>query len=281
MNGVSPEEFKLWANYIKSICGINLDSTKNYLIENRLSSLAQETGSKTWSELYAKVKVDVGGVLRRKIINAITTGETSFFRDTSPFELLAYKVLPELIDNRKKQYGVNSVIPLRIWSAASSTGQEVYSIAITIKELLGDLKNYDIRILGTDISDKVIAQASYGKYSKLEIERGMPVARLERYFTRDGDGWKISDPIRAMVTFKSINLLEYFSFPYKFDIVFCRNVAIYFADEDRKKLFERIGSVLAPDGSLVIGSTESITTLCPQYEPKRHMRSVYYQLKRN
>lgn len=280
MTPLTPSELQLWSSYIKTICGNHLESTKAYLIENRLDPLAQETGCKSWIELYTKAKADITGSLRRKIISAITTNETSFFRDTSPFELLQHKILPDLIDARRKTTPPGRDIPIRIWSAASSTGQELYSTAITIRELLGNLKGYDVRLLGTDISDKVIAQASYAKYNKFEIDRGLPQVKLVRYFEPDGNMWKVRDEIRAMATFKTINLLEPFSFPYKFDIIFCRNVAIYFTEDDRKKMFTRLGECLATDGYLLIGSTESLTGLCPQYKAFRYIRSVYYQLEK-
>lgn len=277
MNPVSTQDMQIWSSYIKSICGNHLENNKSYLIENRLLPLAQETKSISWFDLYNKVKSDLTGTLKRKVISAITTNETSFFRDASPFELLQFKVLPDLFDARKKKYP-NSDIPVRIWSAASSTGQELYSTAIIINELLGNRKGYDIRLLGTDISDKALAQASYAKYSKFEIERGMPQARLQKYFVKEGDLWKVRDEIRAMATFKALNLLEPFCFPYKFDIIFCRNVAIYFTEDDKKKLYKHLADALATDGYLIIGSTESLSGVSSQFESFRYIRSVYYKL---
>lgn len=278
MTPVLTQDLQIWSNYIKSICGNHIDSSKAYLIENRLFPLFQETKSVSWVDLYSKVKADITGTLRRKVINAITTNETSFFRDSSPFELLQHKILPDLFDTRQKKHQ-NNEIPLRIWSAACSTGQELYSTAIIISELLEGKRQFDVRLLGTDISDKVIAKASYAKYNKLEIERGMPQARLDKYFIKDSDLWKVRDEIRAMSTFKVLNLLEPFYFPNKFDIIFCRNVAIYFTEEDKKKLYNRLADMLARDGYLIIGSTESIGDLCPKLKSFRYIRSVYYQLE--
>ena len=224
------------------------------------------------------MKADATQTLRRKVVDAITTGETSFFRDASPFDLLQHKVLPELIDRRRKTFGTGRV-PIRIWSAACSSGQELYSTAVVLKELLGSFAGYDIRLLGTDISDKAVAAASRGYFNKLEIERGMPPDKLARHFTPENGSWKIRDELRALATFRTMNLLEPMAFPVKHDIVFCRNVAIYFTEQDRARLFTAIGGVLAPDGCLIIGSTESLTGLCPQFEAKRYLRSVFYQLK--
>ena len=153
----------------------------------------------------------------------------------------------------------------------------MYSTAIVLKELLGDLTRYDIRILGTDISNKNVAQASYGEFSRLELERGLPPEMLNRHFTASGDRWKIRDEIRALASFRTINLLEPFSFPAPFDIIFCRNVAIYFTETDKSKLFRNLTKCMAKDGCLIVGSTESISGLCPELESKRYLRAVFYQ----
>jgi len=264
------------AHYIKEICGIHLDDTKGYLLETRLGALAHEAGAHTISELFYKSRTDASGKIRTRIIESITTNETSFFRDSSPFDLLRHKLIPELLDRRQ---GSANRTPIRIWSAACSTGQEAYSTGIVLKELLGDLTRYDIRILGTDISNKVVAHASYGEYSRLDLERGMPQEALARHFVISGDRWKVRDEIRALATFRTMNLLEPFTFPHQFDIIFCRNVAIYFTEVDKTRLFKNLIRYLAQDGSLMIGSTESISGFCPELEPKRHLRTVYYQWK--
>lgn len=278
MNRLEGNEFSLWSSYVYSITRISLDASKGYLIETRLAALLRETGSTSYKDLLDKVNADATATLKRKVISAITTNETSFFRDTAPFDLLRHKILPDLVDARGRQFGKGRPFALRIWSAACSTGQEVYSAAIVCKETLIDMNRFEVRILGTDISDKVIAQASYGKYTKLELDRGLTPDKLSAYFQADGPDFKVRDPIRAMTTFRTINLLEPLCFPTKFDIVFCRNVAIYFSESDRRKLFDGIARVVAPDGYLVIGSTESLTGICPRFEAKRYMRSVFYQL---
>jgi chemotaxis protein methyltransferase CheR len=275
---VTPEEFKAWAQHIYVLCGVSLDAGKGYLIESRLGSLARDAGVASFGEFLKKVKGDASNGLNRKIIGAITTNETSFFRDSAPFELLKNKLIPDLIDRKTKSLGTSKRIPIRIWSAACSKGQEAYSMAIVLKELLGDLDKYDIQILGTDISDPMVAHASYGKYDKIDIERGLPPDKLSRHFIPDKDSWKIRDDLRALATFRNMNLLAPFPFATKFDFVFCRNVAIYFTEPDRKGLFERIARVMEPDGCLVIGSTESLAGQVPQFESKRYLRTVFYQL---
>jgi chemotaxis protein methyltransferase CheR len=281
MASVSTDELAVWSRYIQSICGVQLDSSKGYLIETRLRFLLQESGCANFNDLCNRVKSDVTGGLKRKVIDAITTGETSFFRDNSPFELLQHKIIPELIAKRAKFNANGCRTPIRVWSAACSTGQEVYSTAILLKELLVDLNRYDIRILGTDISDKAIAQASNGQYSKLEMDRGISPDRMSRYFLQEKQSWKISEEIRSLTVFRKINLLEPFTFPQKFDVVLCRNVAIYFCERDKIQLFKSISKAIAPDGYLLIGSTESITGICPEFESKRYLRSVFYQLTGN
>ncbi len=274
---ISREELTVWSRYVHEICGIFLDESKAYLLETRLGTLVRETGAGGFAELYYKAKADLTNGLRRKIIDAITTNETSFFRDTSPFDLLRHKIIPELIDRRRTSG--QRPVPIRIWSAACSTGQEAYSTGIVLKELLGDLSGYDIRILGTDISDQALGKASHGYFTRLELDRGMPADRLVRFFAPSGDRWKIQDEIRALASFRPMNLLQPFSFPTPFDIVFCRNVAIYFTEADKIRLFKNIARCLAKDGCLIIGSTESIGGLCPEFEPKRYLRTVFYQLK--
>jgi len=192
--------------------------------------------------------------------------------------MLQHKIIPDLIDRRKRNAFSGAPLPLRIRSAACSTGQELYSIAIILKEMLGDLNQYNLRLVGTDISNRAVAQASRGLYNKTEIERGLPAAKLERYFSAMDGGWKIKDEIRAMVSFSTINLLDNYPALGKFDIIFCRNVAIYFSDQDKTLLYKRLASVLEPDGYLVIGGTESLTGVSTLFAPQRHMRSVFYQL---
>lgn len=275
---ISTEEIKLINKYIYEISGINLDESKKYLLETRLNAIAEEQGCFSYQDLFKKAKADATKVIERKIIDAISTNETLFFRDTGPFELLQHKIFPELIDARTSK-NPNIKPLLRVWSAASSTGQELYSVAIVLQELLGDLSKYSIKLSGTDISDAAVAQASSGKYNKFEIERGLARDKLAKYFTMSGQTWKVNDQLRAMVNFRKLNLMLPFIGLGKFDIVLCRNVAIYFTLEDRKKLFNKIADVLEPDGYLIIGSTESLTGICPRFIPKRHLRSIFYQLK--
>jgi chemotaxis protein methyltransferase CheR len=276
---VLPEEFKTFSHYVFAISGIYLDESKTYLLETRLGGLLKESGCSSFSELYYKAQSDGTKRIQEKIIDAVTTGETLFFRDSAPFDLLQHKVLPDLIDKRSKRTIGTLPTPIRIWSAACSTGQEIYSVAIVMKELLGDLGRFDVRLLGTDISDAALARASYGAFNNFEIERGLSKDKLVKYFVQDKGSWKIRDEVRAMASFKKLNLMDPFNGVGKFDIIFCRNVAIYFTEAERGRLFKKIEGALETDGYLIIGSTESLTGIAPQFEPQRHVRSVFYQLK--
>jgi chemotaxis protein methyltransferase CheR len=273
---IKPEEIQLLAKYVYEVSGINIEASKAYLIETRLGRILESENCGSYGEFYQKVKMDASKVLEKKVIDAITTNETLFFRDGNPFELLKHKILPEIIDRRS---AAKTLRPIRIWSAACSTGQEVFSIAIVLKELFGSNPSYSFKLMGTDLSDAAIKQASYGSYNKFEIERGLPRDRLQLYFTPDGANWKIKDAIRSMASFQKFNLMHPFSGLGKFDIIFCRNVAIYFTLEDRKKLFSKMADALEPDGYLIIGSTESLTGVCPRFVPKRHLKSIFYQLR--
>lgn len=275
---ITSDEIKILSNYIYNISGIVIDQKKIYFLEARLGGLVEKQGCSSYSELYHQARADINKSLERKIIDAITTNETLFFRDTAPFELLQHKILPDLIDKKSAKSSSLLPISIRIWNAGCSTGQEVYSIAIVLNEFLRDLKRFNIRLLGTDISDAAITQASYGQYNKFEIERGLSWDKLMKYFSTNGSSWKIKDEIRTMAVFEKQNLMLPFTGLAKFDIIFCRNVAIYFSLEDQKKLFSKIADVLKSDGYLIIGSTESLIGVCPRFVRKRYLRSVFYQL---
>ncbi len=272
---VTAEDIKVISRLVDDLCGIVLDETKGYLIKSRLSDVAKQAGCETFSELYYKARYDNSSSLQNKIIDAITTNETLFFRDTSPFEALQHKALPEMLDAISK-----TAFPkrLRIWSAACSTGQEPYSIAMVLQELLGDIYSWDISITATDISDAALAQASRGEYGANEIQRGMGQGHLQKYFTpMDRGGWKVKDELRGLVKFEKLNLHQSFVRLGNFHIIFCRNVAIYFSPEARADLFNRIAAALNPGGYLFVGSSESLSDLGPKFTPQHHCRAVFYQ----
>jgi chemotaxis protein methyltransferase CheR len=275
---ITPPEFDSVAKYIIEISGIALAKGKEYLVETRLNPLVEELGCRSYMEFLQKARTDPSASVEKRIIDAISTNETYFFRDKSPFELLQFKILPDLIDKRTRQRpGVKP--SLRLWSAASSTGQEIYSIAMAMTESNITSRDYTIKLLGTDISDAAVAQASYGVYNKFEIARGLDKRRLDRYFTQANDQYKIRDEIRAMAQFRKMNLFKPFIGIDKFDIILCRNVMIYFTSEDRRKIYAKIAKVLEPDGYLIIGATESLANDSDLFTPQRYLNSVFYQLR--
>ncbi|MFW6415285.1 MAG: CheR family methyltransferase [Thermodesulfobacteriota bacterium] len=278
MAKINRDELKVLSDYIYQLTGIDLDESKDYLVESRLNPLLISYGLQSFSELYYKARSDRTGELEKKIIDAISTNETLFFRDSVPFDQLKYRIIPELLD-RKFRHEPGSRINLDIWSAACSSGQEVYSIAISLLEILDNIDKYEISILGTDISQEALANASYGKYSKLEIERGMPREYLQKYFHKWGDGWRINDRIRSMVKFQKLNLMDSYYGLGSFDIVFCRNVAIYFSQTDKRKLFQKLARSLKPQGYLIVGCSESLSGIAPQFESRHYLHGMYYQLK--
>ncbi len=279
MKKITPDELKIISRYIYDISGIHLDQSKAYLVETRLKHLMTETGSLSYHELYHKAKSDTTRTLEKKIINAICTQETMFFRDNSPFELLRTRILPELTARKLKQ---PSFFPanIRIWSAGCSTGQEIYSIAIVLKEFLINPMKFNIRLLGTDISDSAISDAVSGEYSQIVVERGLPKDKLDKYFKQSGQKWKVRDDIRAMCTFRRHNLMDSFNSLGSFDIVFCRNVAIYFHHNDKAMLFDKLADILEPCGYLIIGSSESVSGISSRFEPVTHSNMIFYQLKK-
>jgi len=278
MADISASEIELLSKYILGVSGIKLDKSKAYLLENRLAPILKETGCHSFADLYHAAKKERGGHLEKEIVDAISTNETFFFRDKTPFDLLKNKIIPDIID-RRGQGNQARKIPLRIWSAACSTGQEVYSIAITLLEMLPGRDKFDISILGTDISSKAIGQASYGKYSKFEVERGLDPQKRQRYFTAMGNSWRVKDEVRSLATFKKINLMEPFTQMGKFDVVFCRNVAIYFKEADKMKLFRNIAKVMRPDGALLVGGSENLASIAPDFKSRQYLRGIYYELK--
>ena len=254
-------------------CGIVLKKDKAYLIENRLQPLIEEYSLSSFQDMIAKAKDD--SQLTNHIVDLMTTNETSFFRDKRPYELLKEKLLPDWQVNRGQKRG-----PLNIWSSACSTGQEVYSIAITLMEYFkGNFFSYNIKIKASDISDSAIVKASRGQYSNYEVSRGLDADQLKKYFTREDSHWKIKDELRGIAYFEKMNLLHPKIEYGKFDIIFCRNVAIYFSKTDRQRLFQSLSSCLNDNGVLIIGATESLFDINKQLKRMDHNGTAYYILK--
>jgi len=269
---VMEAEIPVVAQLVRELCGVALDKTKGYLIDSRLGSLAEESNFSNFTDFCRAARTNP--ILKNKIIDAITIQETLFFRDKSPFEALQYKIIPVLIDSKA---GTIHSKRVRIWSAACSTGQEAYSIAMVLCELIPDITSWDVNILGTDISNEALRQASLGRYSEYSIERGMTAPMLAKYFIKERDGYRVKDQLRAMVRFDQCNLLKPFNGMGPFDVIFCRNVAIYFDEEFKRDLFNRLADRLTPNGWLIVGSSESLAGIDPRFIPQHHCRAVLYQ----
>jgi len=272
---VKPEEIPDIDRLVSELCGVVLDETKGYLIDSRLGGVAEAAGCASFSDFFQKARSN--RTLQNQIIDAITTQETLFFRDTSPFEALKHKAIPETIDAKS---GTTFAKRLRIWSAACSTGQEPYSIAMTLCDLLPDLASWDINILATDICDSAIAQASLGRYAPHEIQRGLAPNMLPKYFREESGGWRVKEELRSLIRFDRRNLLEPFTGMGPFDIIFCRNVAIYFETDVKRDLFNRLADLLTPEGYLFAGSSESLANLDARFIPQHHCRGIFYQPNR-
>ncbi len=280
MAKITDKEFENLARLILETSGIQLDKGKEYLVEARLESVLERYGLDSFNDLYNQAISDATVTLKASIVDAITTNETCFFRDNSLFELLKNKIIPDFID-QKSGLHQQQKIPLNIWSAACSTGQEVYSLGMTLDGMSSSLDRFDISILGTDISNEAIAKASYGKYNQFDIERGLSSHYLDKYFNKLANGWKIKDEIRAMVRFSQLDLNRSLAGLGSFDIILCCNVAIYFTVSGKISLFQKLAKVLKPDGVLIVGGSESLMGLANDFVPRHYLNSVFYQLRKS
>jgi chemotaxis protein methyltransferase CheR len=252
---------------LKERSGLDLSADKQYLVESRLIPLARRSGLPGIPELVAKIK---GGAdaLTSEVVEAMTTNETFFFRDKIPFDHLRQTILPALLQARASRRA------LRIWCAASSTGQEPYSVAMCVKEFAG-LAGWRVEIVATDLSQEVLEKSKAGIYSQFEVQRGLPIQMLVRHFTQTGELWQLNADIRAMVQHRQLNLLQDFSHLGTFDVIFCRNVLIYFDQDTKAGVFGRLARMLDTDGVLVLGAAESVVGISDAFRPDPERRGVY------
>lgn len=271
---ISPQDYDEFRRYLEEHSGIVLGDNKHYLVTSRLSRLMREFGIEDFGSLVRRLKTERNPKLHEQIVDAMTTNETLWFRDTYPFEVLKHTILPELSQQRLTQ--------LRIWSAACSSGQEAYSISITLQEYLashpGSLPS-NIQIIGTDISASMLRDATAGVYDKMSLARGMSEERKQRYFQPHGDKWAVRPEIKKRTTFRELNLLNNFSSLGRFDIVFCRNVLIYFSSQLKTDILNRIAKTLNPGGYLFLGGSESPTSYTDAFELVRTPKGVVYRVK--
>jgi chemotaxis protein methyltransferase CheR len=253
---------------LKERSGLDLSPDKQYLVESRLVPLARKVGLPGITELVQKMK---GGpdALTADVVEAMTTNETFFFRDKVPFDHLRDTMLPALLQARASRRS------LRIWCAASSTGQEPYSIAMCLKELGAALAGWRVEIIGTDLSHAVLEKSKAGIFSQFEVQRGLPIQLLVKHFTQVGELWQLNADIRAMVQYRQLNLLHDFGQLGTFDVIFCRNVLIYFDQDTKAGIFERLAKVVEPDGFMVLGAAESVVGISDAFKPYPDRRGLY------
>ena len=251
---------------------IVLDEGKEYLAESRLGPLARREGIGSIHELVRRLQADRDGELQRKVIEAMTTNETSFFRDKHPFDVFKSVLLPEIVAHARERQ-------LDIWCAAASTGQEPYSVAMLLRET-PELADWTIRLIATDISEEVLERGRRGRFTQLEVNRGLPAALLVKYFTRSGIDWQIGDDLRRMVEFRQLNLAGPWPSFRKMDVVFMRNVLIYFDVATKREILGRARAVLKPDGSLFLGGAETTLNLDDGYERVQLDKAGLYRVRR-
>ena len=266
---MSPAEYDYLRQFLKSRSGLVLSNEKQYLIESRLLPVARKAGLQSIAALVAKLKEPRETVLAEAVVEAMTTNESFFYRDKTPFEHFTQMMMPELLKARASQKKI------RIWCAAASTGQEPYTLAMCLKEMESKLAGWRIEILGTDISNEVLDRAKAGTYTQFEVQRGLPIQLLLKYFTQQGESWTISPQLRSMVQWKKFNLLDSFAGFGQFDIVFCRNVLIYFDQATKVDILGRISKTMAPDGYLVLGAAETVVGLTDAFKPAPDRRGLY------
>ena len=265
---MTPLDYDYLRKLLKDRSGLLLSADKQYLVESRLSPVMRKAGLASLGELAARLRSG-NEELTVDVVEAMTTNESFFYRDKIPFEHFRDAIIPQLMAARSRERRI------RIWCAAASTGQEPYSLAMAIKEMKDKLGGWRVDILGTDISMDVLEKAKAGVYSQFEVQRGLPIQLLVKYFAQAGDTWQIAPEIRAMVHYRQHNLLAEFAALGRFDIVFCRNVLIYFDQDTKSSVLNRIGRQLEPDGYLVLGAAETVVGLSDAFKPIPDKRGLY------
>ncbi len=267
-------DFDYLCTFIRARSGLALTPEPRYLLESRLQPLGRTRGFETLEALVRALRAGGDADLERAVVEAMTTNETFFFRDKTPFDTLRNDVLPRLLEARA------STRMLRIWCAAASTGQEPYSLAMMLDQMGERLAGWRIEILATDLSTQALERARAGLYSQFEVQRGLPVQLLLRYFTQAGDQWQIAPELRGRITFRPFNLMRDFAPLGTFDVVFCRNVLLYFDMAMKADILARIGRQIAPDGCLFLGAAETVIGLGEEVEMHPTLRGVYVPRRR-
>ncbi len=266
-------EFNYIAHLVRNRAAIILEPGKEYLVESRLLPVARDAGCASLSELINRLRACPNTTIQQKIIEAMTTNETSFFRDLHPFEALKNVVIPEVLTKRGGDR------TLHLWCAASSSGQEPYTIAMLLREHFPQLSHWKVRFIATDISQEVLTRARAGRYSQLEVNRGMPMSLLVKYFERQGVEWQIKEGIRRMTEFRQLNLADSWPTLPLMDVIFMRNVLIYFDLAMKKTILGKIRRILRPDGYLFLGAAETTLNLDDGFERIQFEKAGCYRVR--
>ena len=263
------EDFELLSDMLRDRSGLVLSKDKVYLLESRLTPLARQRGLESLDDLVKELRTRRDEKLMHDVTEAMTTNESFFFRDNTPFNLFRDTVLPELLKSNA------ATRKIRIWCAAASTGQEPYSLAMILSEAKAALRDWRVEILATDLSQQVLEKAKAGVYSQFEVQRGLPIQMLVKYFKEEGEMWRIDAALRAMVQFRTFNLLDDFRSLGQFDVIYCRNVLIYFDQKTKGEVLDRMSSVLSSQGSLFLGAAETVLGICDRLKPVPGHRGLY------
>lgn len=266
---MTPADYEFLRKLLKQRSGLVLGGDKQYLVESRLLPVSRRVGAAGLNGLMEKIRQPENEALVVQVVEAMATNESLFFRDRIPFDHFRDTIMPALLVSRAKQRRI------RIWCAAASTGQEPYSLAMTLKEMGSELAGWRTEILATDFSLEVLEKAKTGIYSQFEVQRGLPIQMLVKYFMQIGEMWQLAPQIRAMVQFRPFNLLHDCSHLGTFDVVFCRNVLIYFDQTTKTEVLDRIARVIVPDGYLVLGAAETVIGLTSSFRPIPDKRALY------
>jgi len=266
---VTPVDYDFLRQCLKARSGLVLSADKQYLVESRLLPVARQAGLANLGELVAALKLAREPALMTAVVEAMTTNESFFFRDKTPFEHFRLTIMPALLAARRTTRSI------RIWCAAAATGQEPYSLAMCLKEIEAEIAGWRIELFATDLSGEVLEKARSGLYTQFEVQRGLPIQLLIKHFSQTGELWQIAPDIRAMVRYRQLNLLADFSQLGAFDIIFCRNVLIYFDQETKTDVLNRLARVTAGDGYLVLGAAETVVGLTDRFKMIADKRGLY------
>lgn len=275
-DSIDQNEFDLFRQFLEEACGISLGDNKQYLVTNRIRRILEDNNIASFGELVRLLRLGIHRKLKDQVVDSMTTNETFWFRDIYPYDHLKNVLLPQLMANNSRMYG-----PIRIWSAACSSGQEPYSISMMVEEhkrqAMGNLAR-QVQIVATDLSSTVLDQAKRGEYDKLSVLRGLSSERLERYFDNPTPAvWRIKSFLKERVDFRSLNLMDSYAALGKFDIVFCRNVLIYFNAELKREILQKIHASLRPQGILFLGSSEGLAGAADLFEMVRCEPGIIYR----